>query len=765
MKKTKYFSFATTAQWMIAIFLLYIFFMKALNYVQIKKTLRNVERTNIEQILKENAPTLATLRYYQFDTEFKEILQQLQKNNQSILSLSYTQHKPKPKANQIVIPLLYKNQTIGYLVATYRYKLVEQFFHTYNLYFLFFLVSLFIFALAFAIFLSRKIRSLRTLSNRVEHLNPTHFQKLQPIDNYKEIVVITQAINKLLLTVFHYIQHIKLNEQHLKDAQKIANMSSWEYHENSNRFICSDQLYRTFNISKKQKKIDWKLFLSSMDPVDRVKFLDDLQAAKRSNHTFEDIIKFRLPKGEKYLKNVVKVRNKRDSTVIIGTALDVTEEIKAKKEVEYLAFHDSLTALPNRASFQQTVENYAKIAKRRGERFAIIFLDLDNFKFINDTYGHDAGDYVLIQTAKALQQTLRKSDLIFRIGGDEFVIMATNIQEKSSLFPILDKIKQNVTVKYRYKKHQFTISCSLGVAIFPEDSEDIETVIQYADLAMYEAKRSGKNSYRFFELGMKKILEQLQKTSQELKEALQKEDEIQLYFQPKIDMKTGMVLGAEALIRWLHPTKGVIYPNEFIPLAEKSDLIIEVDKYVMKKSFEYMASWAKDPLLRHLSLSINISAKHFRNPSLIAHLQKYLQHYKIDPKLLEIEITETLSMEDTSYTLSTLKSIKELGFKVDLDDFGTGYSSLNYLKKIPFDTIKIDRSFIQDIHQDPDDLQITKIIIDIAKIFNKSLLAEGVETKEHEKILLDIGCRCAQGYLYSKPLSLDKFIQFVKERN
>lgn len=759
-------SLSTIIRIIIAFSLIILFILEIVNFDNIKKNLQVVERKNIEYFIEENIDTIASLKYFDFNNELKELIDSLVSSSKSIHTITIIEKKPSYLSpNELIFPLKYQNKNLGYLDIKYSYTLSNEFIEKYLPNFLTYIFTLIFLALITTHYISKKIDSLKKLSQKLEHIDIKNLKKIFPLDNYKEIIVITTAINRLLREIKLAFKKLVESEKHLKEAQKIANMSSWEYNEKFHTFFCSTQLFRILGLNFKKDRLTWERFLDFIDSEDRVKFLELLNELKSGGKQFEEVLKFNVQKKERYLKNVVKIRKKRDYVIFIGIVLDVTEEIKAKKQVEFLAYHDPLTSLPNRASFKEIVHSFAKITKRNHQKFGLIFIDLDNFKFINDSYGHDIGDRLLIDTANALRSSLRESDLIFRIGGDEFVVLVANINDKDSMIPIMKKILRTISKEYNYDGHSFVVTCSLGAAIFPDDSEDIETLIRYADLAMYEAKGAGKNQFRFFEIHMKQFLDHFQQTAQDLRQALEKEDELILFYQPKVDIQTKQVIGAETLIRWLHPQKGLLTPNQFIPVAEKSDLIIKLDYYVLKKSIKQLASWQNDPMLNDITLSLNISARTFKDPLLLDTIKEFIARYSVDPQKLEIEITETLSMEDVLYTTSVLKKMKELGLKVALDDFGTGYSSLNYLKQLPFDTLKIDRSFIKDIDKDSDDLQITKIIVDIALNFQKLLVAEGVENEHQEKILLQLGSRLAQGYHYSKPIDLEKFIDYIRKHN
>ncbi|BAF69632.1 GGDEF and EAL domain-containing protein [Nitratiruptor sp. SB155-2] len=763
--KTSRYSLAWMIRATILLAIVVLFVFQTIIYFQIRTTLQNIEEQNIKFIIQENLRTIAPLAYFHFDDELQKTLQNIQTSVSSIKKLKIAQKPIPTQKNQSLYPIQYKNQKVGYLFVEYDYEIMNQFFKKFDIYFTFFTLLLLALGLIFARYINKKIDALYTFSSQLSNIDIRTTKQVKPTDEYLELIAITRAINKMLHAIHLYIQKIKQSEMHLAEAQKIANMSSWEYIKDSDTFFCSDQLYRILGLNMKER-LDWEHFLQMIDPQEKLRFIEEIEEAYQKGLKFETVVKFYTPKGEKYLKNVIKVRKKHNrSTTIIGIAIDVTEEIKAKKQVEFLAYNDPLTSLPNRVSFQDILEKLSKIAQRSKERFALIFLDIDNFKFVNDTYGHEIGDKLLIDIATILKETLRSSDLIFRIGGDEFVVLIPKVETKDSLDIVLEKIKESVAKEYRYGNINFSVSCSLGIAIFPDDSDDIETLTRYADIAMYEAKKSGKNRFVFFKEEMKKYLDHLQQTTQDLRKALKKEDELTLFFQPKIDIQNNKVIGAEALIRWNHPQKGLLTPNVFIPVAERSDLIEKIDEFVIKKSFRHLQEWSSDKELQNIVLSLNISARQFRNPKFLDFLDKNLKLYNIDPSKLELEITETLSMENVSHTVNMLEAIKQIGFQVALDDFGTGYSSLNYLKRLPFDTIKIDKSFIDDIDKDPEDYQITKIITDIAYTFRKEIIAEGVETKQQERILKDLKCFYAQGYLYAKPLPLNEFKEFITSYN
>ncbi len=441
--------------------------------------------------------------------------------------------------------------------------------------------------------------------------------------------------------------------------------------------------------------------------------------------------------------------------------MDITEEIEAKNKVEFLAYHDTLTLLLNRTAFLEKLDFFIKLSKREKQGFAILYLDLDNFKFINDTFGHSVGDELLMIVSKTLKNILRESDIVARVGGDEFIILLPYVNNKEDIEKVSKKIIDNISKEYNIKNHIFSVTCSLGIATFPDDSLEAEELIKYADVAMYQSKKTGKNRYNFFDISIKKSMENYHEIVKDLKKALKKEDEIRLYFQPKISLTNKEIVSAEVLSRWMHPKRGLMYPNEYIHIAENSNLIIEYDNYIIKKSFLQIKEWENSEF-SDLSLSVNISARQFKSKEFLSTITELLKIYKIDPEKIEFEITETLAMDNIENSIEILEKIKKLGFKISIDDFGSGYSSLNYLKRLPYDTIKIDREFIKDLHIDNDDVIITKMIVQLAKTLNKKAIAEGVEKDEHIEILKSIGCDFVQGYYFAKPMDKNDFLNYLK---
>ncbi len=392
--------------------------------------------------------------------------------------------------------------------------------------------------------------------------------------------------------------------------------------------------------------------------------------------------------------------------------------------------------------------------KRSKSRFAIIFLDIDNFKNINDTKGHDIGDKVLIHISKLLLGAVRENDVVSRIGGDEFVIVLPEFEDDMVIIEVVQRIKDALSKPLKLDSNIYdSITASMGLTIYPKDGEDATTLLKNADIAMYKAKELGKNNYHFFTDSLNEIIQEKVHMQKLMANALENGN-FKLFFQPKVDIKTSKIVSCEALIRLIDPKEGLVPPVKFIPLAEESGFIIPLGEWIIKEAIRDIKSWSNTSLSK-VKVSINISAVQFRDKKLLETIKEYIEY--IDASKLDIELTESVLMSNFDENIRIINKIKELGISLSLDDFGTGYSSLSYLKKIPFDTIKIDKSFIDDIEYDKQEKLFVNMIISIAKELGLSVVAEGVETKGQLKYLKGTECEIYQGFLCSKPLPKEEF--------
>jgi len=457
-------------------------------------------------------------------------------------------------------------------------------------------------------------------------------------------------------------------------------------------------------------------------------------------------------------KNFIESQNR----ILEESVEDKTKELQDKSEVlKYQAEHDVLTKLPNRMLFLDRLQQSLKHAKRRGQTVSILFLDLDRFKEINDTYGHDAGDKLLKHVTARLQETIREEDTVARLGGDEFTIILQNLTQ-AEIVKVVDKIIKYMQESFFINDIELFTSFSIGISNYPDDGDTPEILLRNADTAMYKAKDSGKNNYKFYNEEMTKVAFMRVELEKDLRNALLNNEFIP-YFQPKIDADNFKIIGLEALIRWNHPTRGLVFPDEFIKFSEEIGLIKDIDNFMMEVSMKQVLQWRKEGLETG-KLSINLSAKQLTSKSYVAELKNIIDTISYDPKYLEIEITESYIMHDPDKAIEILDEIRSLGISVAIDDFGTGYSSLAYLKKLPINKLKIDRSFVMDTPEDKADVAIVKTIISLANNLELEVIAEGVETKEQVDFLLKEGCPNIQGYYFSKPLSSSDCKEFIIQK-
>ncbi|RCV90272.1 EAL domain-containing protein [Billgrantia montanilacus] len=438
------------------------------------------------------------------------------------------------------------------------------------------------------------------------------------------------------------------------------------------------------------------------------------------------------------------------------------ERVDHARRVEYLAFHDNLTGLPNRAYFTRLLTQGMQHSRRYGKRQALLFLDLDRFKAINDSLGHDAGDDLLKEMGKRLSGAVRESDVVARLGGDEFVVLIPEVIDESQVTVVADKILAAVSLPFTLVGQEFRITVSIGIAMFPQDGEDEQTLMKHADVAMYHAKEQGKNNAQFYSTQLSTdSLERLALESS-MRKALENR-EFRLYYQSKQDMLTGRVTGMEALLRWQHPDLGLIAPMQFIPLAEENGLIVPIGRWVFNTACRQNVEWQMQGF-PPLSMAVNLSARQFLDEHLLGDIKTTLEETGMAPELLELEITESMMMLDMPRTVRILKDLKRMGVRIAIDDFGTGYSSLSKLKDFPLDTIKIDGSFIQDLVNSAEDRSLTEAIIELGKSLGLTVVAEGVESIEQADYLRVHSCDQFQGFYINMPMPATEFEMSMRDQ-
>lgn len=459
--------------------------------------------------------------------------------------------------------------------------------------------------------------------------------------------------------------------------------------------------------------------------------------------------------------------NRKDGAVssYVGTEIDITAEKEAEKQITRLAYYDALTGLPNRRLLQERLEHSVALSRRTGSLGAVLFIDLDNFKQLNDQAGHDVGDMLLVQVSKRLVGSLRDTDTVARLGGDEFVVMLENLAEDSMTAAKLaesvsSKILAELNVPYNLSGHEHACTPSIGFTLFGERDEGVEELIKRADLAMYHAKAMGRNGIRFFDLEMRRSLKDRATRLDDIKRGI-KNREFELHYQPQISMN-GEIFGAEALVRWKHPTLGLLMPLEFVPLAEEVGIIVELGQLILETACRQLVHWATLPILSETCVSVNVSARQFRQRDFVDCVLQTLSASGADASKLTLEITESVLVDNIDDTIATMNSLKEKGIRFSLDDFGIGYSSLSYLKLLPFDQLKIDRAFVSDILTNRKDAAIASTIISLGKNLSLEVVAEGVESPAQREYLNQFGCHAFQGYLISKALEPTNFENFIQ---
>lgn len=470
--------------------------------------------------------------------------------------------------------------------------------------------------------------------------------------------------------------------------------------------------------------------------------------------------------GESYTEwmTITAVRNHANViTNYVGVFADISEMKRSQTQLNSLVNHDPLTGLPNRRLINHLFTHAIQRANRSEQQAAVLFIDLDRFKNINDSLGHYCGDQLLLGVTDRLRDSLRESDIVGRLGGDEFIILLENLHGKADAaqkaHDILDALRREFLIDH----HEIFVGASIGISMYPQDGNDVESLIKAADLAMYQVKNNGKNHVAFYDAALSRDAVEHFQLETELRQALTR-NQLKMFYQAQIDLNTGMIIGAEALIRWIHPVQGIISPAKFIPLAEETGLILSIGEWALAQSVRQAHEWhQKHPEFK--KIAINVSGVQIMKSKFADTVYGILMESECDPSIIELEITESTLMQHTQHVVDTFNQLKLLGVSIAIDDFGTGYSSLSHLKRLPLDQIKIDRSFVKDLPDDKDDAAITSAIYAMATQLGFTVVAEGVETEAQEKFLQRLGCQTAQGYLYAYPVNSDDFLQLLVLNN
>lgn len=485
--------------------------------------------------------------------------------------------------------------------------------------------------------------------------------------------------------------------------------------------------------------------------------------------TWEGEVWNRRKHGEIYPEHLTIATVKNQDGIVtnyVATITDITLNKASVEKIERLAFFDPLTGLPNRVLLMDRLRPALALSHRKSRHGALMFIDMDNFKTLNDTLGHDMGDLLLQQVAQRLTSCVREGDTVARLGGDEFVVLLGYLSKKShkalaQTEIIGNKILAALNHPYPLSEFDYHSTSSIGATLFNGYEKSVEELLKQADIAMYQAKASGRNTLRFFDPQMQQRIDTRASLEMDLRLALA-ENQFELYYQPQVHL-SGQIIGAEVLIRWQHPQRGLVPPNDFIPLAEENGLIVPIGLWVLETACAQIKSWESNMHTQHLQLAVNVSAHQFHQSDFVKQVLQILHHHAIKPDRLKLELTETLIIDDIDDTIIKMHALREIGVRFSMDDFGTGYSSLSSLKKLPIDQLKIDQSFVRDLVTDPDDGIIVQTIIAMAKNMGMEVIAEGVETESQRAFLEQRGCPVYQGYLFGKPMPLLTFEQLLQQ--
>jgi diguanylate cyclase (GGDEF)-like protein len=433
--------------------------------------------------------------------------------------------------------------------------------------------------------------------------------------------------------------------------------------------------------------------------------------------------------------------------------LNVEQRKRAEERIRHLAYHDALTDLPNRSLLEDRLTTALAQAHRKSRMLALLYLDLDRFKRVNDTLGHSLGDHILQSVAERLTSIVREADTVARVGGDEFTILLPEISQAQDAIDVADRILRELRRPVMVDHRELPATTSMGIAFYPDDAEEADTLLRNADIAMYRAKEQGRDNYQLYTAAMNARIAERFAVENDLRRALDR-NEFVVYYQPQVDLSSQQIVGVEALVRWEHPTRGLMLPADFIPVAEESGLIVPLGEWVLRTACAQAKAW-QEAGLPPIRLAVNLSGRQFQQRNLSEMVERALNETSLEPRYLQLEITETVVMHDMDFTIATLNNLKAMGIQIAIDDFGCGHSSLNYLKRLPIDDVKIDRSFVHDLATDPSDAAIVGSVVAMTRELNLNVVAEGVETEEQLAFLKERQCDVVQGFLFSRPVPPD----------
>jgi diguanylate cyclase (GGDEF)-like protein len=562
-------------------------------------------------------------------------------------------------------------------------------------------------------------------------------------------------------------QHLEESRMQLQQAQAVAKVGSWVLDLSTGAFTLSAETQRILGISQSQGDTAVSML--------EVTYLEDRAPLERALQEAHQGCGFDVEQRIVVGDAIRWVRLKADvqrgvngaPQYAVGIAQDITERKASESQIQNLAYFDVLTGLPNRRMLMNRLAHAMAVWARHQRKGALLFVDLDNFKVLNDTHGHFMGDMLLQQVAQRLSTCLRQGDTVARLGGDEFVVMLEELSEDTQAATnqariVAEKILEVLAQPHQLDTHSHLNAASVGITLFGDFLEGIEEPLKRADMAMYQAKAAGRNTYRFFDPSMHQVIAERANLEKDLREALEG-NQFRLVYQPQVN-DHAQPTGAEALVRWQHPQRGQVSPADFIPLAEETGLILPLGQWVLETACNQLAAWSKQPAMAQLTVAVNVSPRQFHQPDFADQVLATLERTGASPHRLKLELTEGMLVTNVEDVIARMVRLKHIGVGFSLDDFGMGYSSLSYLKRLPLDQLKIDQSFVRDILMDPNDAAISKMVIVLAESLGLAVIAEGVETVEQRDYLAGQGCHTYQGYLFSRPLPAVELESFIQSR-
>lgn len=567
------------------------------------------------------------------------------------------------------------------------------------------------------------------------------------------------------------------SERRLSDAQRLAHVGNWQWLVERDQMLWSDETFTILGYRRDAQEPSWEALLGAVHPDERGNVEKMLREAVRSQHGWDLEHRLRTAEGQQrfvHHQGSVDIDPLSGERRVLGTLQDTTDRRANEEKIRRLAFYDSLTGLPNRRLLQGRLEKMLRFARANGRQVAVLFVDLDRFKWVNDSLGHAAGDKLLAEASRRLVDSLRVTDAVYRtqpadtshmlsrVGGDEFVVTLLMHDDSELAAKVARRILSALSRPVSLEGKEISVTASVGIALFPGDAQSPDALMRYADVAMYHAKSGGRSRYQFYTKALSAKADRALLIQGALRRALEAKD-FQLYYQPQVSTRTGRLTVLEALIRWEVPGKGLIPPVEFISIAEETGFIEPLGEWVLGQACRDCVQWQREGL-PGVGVAVNLSPLQLRKPEIVSVVGRALTATGLEPNSLELELTESALLQHTAEVAENLEQLKQMGVRLALDDFGTGYASLSYLKRIPFDSLKIDREFVRDLESDAGDRAIVAAIVAIARTFGLRVVAEGVETATHERILRAEGCEAMQGYRLGMPAPLPEVLRLGAAR-